>query len=120
MADSNAITVTLQGDASQLDASCKTAEKQLDRFEKATQTVTGSVRKQWQSTAFSVAALGVAFQTVSTAIRTYIIAPISDAVNSFVQFGDQLAKTSQRVGISAESLGGLKFAAEQCGATIFQ
>ena len=30
--------------------------------------------------------------------------------------GDQISKTSQRIGMSTETLGGLKFAAEQCGA----
>ncbi|MGN1273508.1 MAG: hypothetical protein ACI4UF_02860, partial [Thermoguttaceae bacterium] len=36
--------------------------------------------------------------------------------NAFMSLGDTIAKTSQRVGIGTDTLGGLKFAAEQCGA----
>ena len=56
----------------------------------------------------SIADLGFAF--------SHFKAIVSSVAKSYMAFTDTLSKMSQRTGIAAESLGGLKFAAEQSGA----
>lgn len=56
------------------------------------------------STAFIGAQVPTLYRDVRSAVTEFIIAPLSGAVNTFASFGDQLAKTSRRVGIGAETL----------------
>ncbi len=95
------------------------AEKELGIFQHSINAVNVSIKQtqsQWSQWTNITTAVSTAFKAVHLAITNYIIAPISGAVNSFIALGDQISKTSQRIGMSVETLGGLKFAAEQCGA----
>lgn len=95
------------------------AEKELGSFQKSVNSVNVSIKQaqgKWSQWSSITTAVSTAFKAVHLAITNYIIAPISGAVNSFIALGDQISKTSQKIGIGTETLGGLKFAAEQCGA----
>ncbi len=109
------LTINVKANTTELQR----AEKELNSFQKAFKSVNSALEKSQSS--FSKASAGItaastAFQAVHLAITQYIIAPLAGAVNSFVQLGDTISKTSQRIGIGTDSLSGLKFAAEQCGA----
>ncbi len=114
--ESDAIVVPIKGDVKNFEAGVEKAKKELSDFEKATETITQAVNNKWNQCAAGVTLYAGAFQAVKGAIDSFVIAPLAGAVNNFVSFGDDFAKTAQRIGIGAESLGGLKFAAEQCGA----
>ncbi|MDO4856964.1 MAG: hypothetical protein Q4A17_03350 [Thermoguttaceae bacterium] len=109
------LTINVKANTTELQR----AEKELNSFQKAFRSVNSALERSQSS--FSQASAGItaaatAFQAVHLAVTQYIIAPLAGAVNSFVQLGDTISKTSQRIGIGVDSLGGLKFAAEQCGA----
>lgn len=109
------LTINVKANTTELQR----AEKELNSFQKAFRSVSSALERSQSS--FSQASAGItaaatAFQAVHLAVTQYIIAPLAGAVNSFVQLGDTISKTSQRIGIGVDSLGGLKFAAEQCGA----
>lgn len=95
------------------------AEKELGTLEKSVQKVRkslGDSSAAWQKYSSVVTACSTSFMAVQSAIQNYVIAPLAGAVNSFMTLGDTISKTSQRLGIGTDALGGLKFAAEQCGA----
>lgn len=95
------------------------AEKELGIFQRSINAVNVSVKQtqnQWSNWTNITTAVSTAFKALHTAIHDFIIAPLAGAVNGFMALGDQISKTSQRIGIGVKSLGGLKFAAEQCGA----
>ena len=100
-------------------AAIETATTELKKLETGFNTLSNTLKKEersWTEYSSVVTAVATSFKAVHLAITSYIIAPLSGAVNGFVALGDQISKTSQRIGIGVESLGGLKFAAEQCGA----
>ncbi|MDO4571517.1 MAG: hypothetical protein Q4D38_14120 [Planctomycetia bacterium] len=112
----NGIVVPIKAKTVGFESEIAKAESRLKKFENAIDAVNKTVGNKWNQMAAGVAVYTTALKNVVGAIQTHIISPLASAVNGFVEFGDQLAKTSQRVGIGVESLGGLKFAAEQCGA----
>lgn len=65
--------------------------------------------KRFQSVASNIAA-GIA--------GAFSIYAIRGMINDFTELGDSFDKMSQRTGVSVEALSGLKFAAEQSGASI--
>lgn len=110
------------------------AEVTLQQFQKTLQTITNNysqttqkftsnyhqttnnilqlserARLSFSELATSIASVGVIFSQVKNVV--------SSLANSYMSFTDTLSKMSQRTGIAAESLGGLKFAAEQSGAS---
>lgn len=95
------------------------AEKELGKFQKSFTSLNAAMEKNytsWGKVTSVVTAASTAFTAINTAVTQYVIAPLKQAVTAFMDFGDSISKTSQRVGIGVESLGALKFAAEQCGA----
>lgn len=56
--------------------------------------------------------------TKAALIGTAMISPFVAATKAFSDAGSQLVDMSQRTGVSVEALGGLKYAAEQSGASI--
>ncbi|MBR0193347.1 MAG: hypothetical protein IJQ31_14905 [Thermoguttaceae bacterium] len=97
----------------------KAAENELVIMQKTVGRLNGELQKNkssWGGVTSAVTAASTAFMAINTAAHQYVIAPLKQAMTTFMEFGDALAKTSQRVGIGVESLGALKFAAEQCGA----
>lgn len=99
--------------------SVKQAEKELDNLEISVKSVKKAIMEQmgsWGKYANVVTACATSFLAVKTAVQDFIIAPLSGAAKSFMELGDTISKTSQRVGMGVDTLGGLKFAAEQCGA----
>ena len=111
----NELSIPVNLDTTQYNAKLAKAEELLKKFESATETVNKTMGNKWNQMAAGVAVYSTALKNVSGAINSYIIQPLAGAVNAFVQFGDNFSKTSQRIGIGVEALGGLKFAAEQCG-----
>ena len=100
-------------------ADLKAADNELVIMEKSVGRLNSELQKNksgWGSVTSAVTAASTAFLAVNQAVTQYVIAPLQQAVTSFMAFGDSLSKTAQRVGIGVESLGALKFAAEQCGA----
>ena len=100
-------------------ADIKAADNELVLMEKSVGRLNSELQKNksgWGSVTSAVTAASTAFLAVNQAVTQYVIAPLQQAVTSFMAFGDSLSKTAQRVGIGVESLGALKFAAEQCGA----
>lgn len=109
------LNITIKTDAQSLID----AQKELTLFQRTLSSVNVEIKNtqnQWGNFANYVTAASTAFKAVHLFITNYIIAPLASAVNSFVALGDEISKTSQRIGIGIEFLGGLKFAAEQCGA----
>ena len=100
------------------------AEVTLQQFQQSFQSFTNnynqtinniyqlSEKSTWSFSklATTIADTGFAFANIKA-----VISSITNFVNGFVQLGDAMDKASLRTGISVESLGGLKFAAEQCG-----
>ncbi|MDO4857404.1 MAG: hypothetical protein Q4A17_05615 [Thermoguttaceae bacterium] len=109
------IKIALEADLSSL----KKAEKELGTFQKAFLSLNKVIDEQSKLlTSYSsiVTAIATSFKSIHLAVTNFIITPLAGAVNSFIALGDQISKTSQRIGMSTGTLGGLKFAAEQCGA----
>jgi len=107
---SDTITISINGDKTQLEQTLISAEQSLQKFSNAAEKVADKMGGISSDAAkFSVVFMGIesAFSSCSSAI--------SALIGSYVEFGGQLSKTSQRIGMSVESLGGLKYAAEQCG-----
>lgn len=101
------------------DSQVKKASKSLGGLEGALTSLygkLGATRDGMGSLGSAISGLVSGFDLLRNGINTLIVAPLANAVNGFVALGDQISKTSQRVGIGVETLGGLKFAAEQCGA----
>lgn len=101
------------------DSQVKKAAKSLGGLEGALTSLYGKLGMTKQGMGdlgSAISGLVSGFNLFRDGINNLIIAPLSNAVNGFVALGDQISKTSQRVGIGVESLGALKFAAEQCGA----
>ena len=109
------IAIRITGDEKGLVKAIDVSKSLLYRFEKTVSGHFDKIQKSWLALGAQAAIYSTVLKNVGSAIQQFIISPLSGAVNSFVQFGDQLSKTSQRVGLSVTSLGGLKFAAEQCG-----
>lgn len=96
-----------------------TATQELRKLETGFNTLSGTLKKSensWVEYSSVITAAATSIKAFHLILTNYIITPLSNAVNGFVALGDQISKTSQRIGIGVESLGGLKFAAEQCGA----
>ena len=113
---SNDLSVKITADTVELVK----AEKELGKFQKSFQSLNAEMAKNhtsWGKTTSVITAASTAFMAINTAVSQYVIAPLKQAITTFMDFGDSISKTSQRVGIGVESLGALKFAAEQCGAT---
>ena len=109
------LTINVKANTTELQR----AEKELNSFQKAFKSVNSALERSqsnFSKVSAGITAAATAFQAVHLAITQYVIAPLAGAVNSFIQLGDTISKTSQRIGIGVDSLGGLKFAAEQCGA----
>lgn len=109
------IVIPLKADDKQI----KQATKSLGMLEKALNWVgkaAGENKDDLAKFADILSPFASVAPAFASAIKSYIIAPLFGAVNGFMALGDQISKTSQRIGMSTETLGGLKFAAEQCGA----
>lgn len=105
------ITVTINGDVKDLTNAMEKASNELSLFQKV-------VSRTSVKTAAAIGGIALGIQSLSVvkdAINNYIITPFANAVNSFVEFGDSISKTAQRIGVGVDALSGLKFAAEQCG-----
>ena len=113
MSDSLQITITAN------TTEIKTAEKELGVFQNtisSLKTTIKNMQSQWVSWTDTVTAVSTGIKALHLILTNYIIAPLNNVVNGFMALGDQISKTSQRIGINIDVLGGLKFAAEQCGA----
>lgn len=109
------LTITLNADT----LGVQKAEKELDKLEKSVYSVKNAVNESsgaWSKYSSVITACSTSFMAVRSAVQDFVIAPLSAAINQFAALGDQISKASQRVGMGVETLGGLKFAAEQCGA----
>lgn len=111
----NTICVPITADTSNFQKAIKNTEQGVDKVASATEKALSGMGNSWAGLSAKVALVGAAFSTIKGAIEQYLIAPLSGSVQAFADFGDSLGKTAQRVGMSVETLGGLKFAAEQCG-----
>ena len=111
----NEIKVNIVGDSKYFEMAIRNTENHLHIFENSVCQITNNIKNQFNTITSTITAVGVGFQAARTATIDFIVTPLSYAVNAFMEFGDQLSKTSQRIGMSVETLGGLKFAAEQCG-----
>ena len=100
MASLAKIDVEITGNSGKLVKSIKKAETRMQKFKGGATKAFGAVSK--------AALLGGA------AIAGAAIA----GINKLVNLGDELDKMSQRTGFAVESLGELKFAAEQSGSSI--
>ena len=119
MNESDLLKLMVVADTTQFQGKIEVATKELSSFEKMWENVTKKMTEHKDvlvTTSSCITALSTAFKACHLAINNYIIAPLSGAVNGFMALGDQISKTSQRIGMSTGTLGGLKFAAEQCGA----
>lgn len=114
MENQNAITVPINLDASGMAAGINQAVSSISQLEK---TMTGYMEKIESNTGGIMARLSQ-LSMITAGVQNLWGAwsgTINGLVGSFTALGDSLSKASQRTGISADSLGGLKFAAEQCG-----
>ena len=110
MANSNEITVTIQGDSAQLVQALEKAEKSLENFGNSAEKVADSM-SGIKSGLVNFAALTESFQNVYSAVSS-----IGQAlINTFVAVGDELDKMADRTNISVENLSKLKYAAEMSG-----
>ncbi len=114
----NDLRVLISGDTTLLEKAFFKAENSLRQFSEKFQNYFEKINVITKGIGVSFAILNQSFEffkKFKDAIVSYIITPIANAVKGFVELGDTLSKTSQRTGISVDTLGGLKFAAEQCG-----
>ena len=107
----NDLVVVLSADSSNLQKGLDDAERMLIRFSNTAHNITNNPLERF---IFNLSNLRNALSLLHNTIST-IIGTIQNFVNGFVQLGDALDKASIRTGISVDSLGGLKFAVEQCG-----
>lgn len=117
MASNNAIAVEVLVDTGK-------AEVTLQQFQQSFQSFTNNYNQtinniyqlseksqlSFSKLVATIANTGFAFSQIKA-----VISSVANFVNGFVQLGDAMDKASIRTGISVEALGGLKFAAEQCG-----
>ena len=115
MADNNSIVVPITIDAQKAEVTLQKFQTTLQTFTNNYSQTTSNIyqlseRSTWSFSklATTIADTGFAFSNIKSVI--------SSLANSYMSFTDTLSKMSQRTGIAAESLGGLKFAAEQSGA----
>lgn len=116
MADDNKLEVNISGNSSMLKKAFDAAVQQLKNFEKIASSILDNTGVSTQALIANISNLKGAFNLFHSAISS-IIGTIQNLVNGFVQFGDALDKASVRTGISVSNLSGLKFAAEQSGAS---
>ncbi len=116
MADDNKLEVNISGNSSMLKKAFDAAVQQLKNFEKIASSILDNTGVSTQALIANISNLKGAFDLFHSAISS-IIGTIQNLVNGFVQFGDALDKASARTGISVSNLSGLKFAAEQSGAS---
>ncbi len=92
------------------DKQIKQATKSLGILEKALNWVgkaTGENKDELAKFADILSPFASVAPAFASAIKSYIIAPLSGAVNGFMALGDQISKTFQRIGIGVESLSGV-------------
>ena len=111
----NAIEVPIEVDAGKAEVSLRKFDSTMkdfcNNYSSWTDRIIGQSRRQHESfmqLSTSITFIGTAFSTVKGVVDSI--------AGSYMSFTDGLSKMSQRTGIAAESLGGLKFAAEQSGA----
>ena len=111
----NAIEVPIEVDATKAEVSLRKFDNSMKNFcnnySSWTERIVGQSRRQHESImqlSTTITFVGAAFTTVKGVVDSL--------AGSYMSFTDGLSKMSQRTGIAAESLGGLKFAAEQSGA----
>jgi len=98
----------------QLSDKLKDIEKRLDGVDKELKKSSTQAKK----TSGELQAVGGALKEigkVAAAAAVAVTVAIAAMVKSAAEFGDALDKASKRTGFTVESLGGLKFAAEQSG-----
>jgi len=100
MAQAASILLNLGGNDSQLAQVLNRASARLSAFGKSVQAIGGKISGLGKSVSIYAGIAG---------------APLAGAVQQFMSFGDTLDKTSQKIGVSAEALSELKYAAEQGG-----
>lgn len=111
----NAIEVPIEVDAGKAEISLRKFDSTMkdfcNNYSSWTDRIVGQSRRQHESImqlSTTITFVGAAFTTVKGVVDSL--------AGSYMSFTDGLSKMSQRTGIAAESLGGLKFAAEQSGA----
>ena len=98
------MVVKITGNTAQLNKAIDKAQDRMGRFRKGAGIAFAAVRR---------AAIGLAIGGAA-AITGFAIG----AIKNFADLGDELDKMSKRTGFSVESLGELKFAAEQSGSSL--
>jgi len=98
------LAVEITGNTTKLNKALDKGESRLNKFKGGATKIFGAVKKAATGLAIGGAAALVGFGVA--------------AVKNFADVGDQLDKMSKRTGFSVESLGELKFAAEQSGASL--
>ena len=104
MANLAKLAVEITGNTTKLNKALDKGESRLNKFKGGATKIFGAVKKAATGLAIGGAAALVGFGVA--------------AVKNFADVGDQLDKMSKRTGFSVESLGELKFAAEQSGASL--
>lgn len=82
--------------------------------------IKGNVEKSLKDTEKKLKAFGSSISSIGKSMAGLggaIVAPLALAGERFASMGDELNKASQRTGVGVESLGKLKYAAEQSGAS---
>lgn len=116
MANTNALEVAV-------DFNTKEAEIQMKRMANSLKLLEFNANQALEHISNSSTQTGICFSQLATSVASIgvvfsqVKSVVSSIANSYVSFTDTLSKMSQRTGISAEALGGLKFAAEQSGAS---
>lgn len=96
--DNAGVIIAIKADEKGLIAGIKVSENAIKHFSETVSEHFKNIKNSWISLGVQTAVYTTALKNVAGAVQSYIIAPLSGAVNAFVSFGDQLAKTSQRVG----------------------
>ena len=111
----NAIEVPIEVDATKAEVSLRKFDNSMKNFCNNYSGYTDRIVNQSKRQHESITQLATSITFIGTAFST-VKGVIDSVAGSYMAFTDGLSKMSQRTGITAESLGGLKFAAEQSGA----
>ncbi len=101
------LVARISADASELKKALAESEKGVEKFGATTDKETLSLSDAWKSYGKIIAVVGAA-----------VIGTLTTMVVSFAKVGSELKDLSLKTGISVEALAGLKYAAEQSGASL--
>ena len=117
MANDTALVVPITVDANKAEIGLQKCTKAIQLFSDNCNRTTQSISNMSNRGLTSFNQMSISIVGMTTVFNT-LKATLTSIAGSYMAFTDNLGKMSQRTGISAESLGGLKFAAEQSGASI--